>query len=102
MNPERARIGLLFVHDFDQVGMQAQHQVDFDRAGFDLFRFPSQLALPWFDLDQFVVQQTRRGRQRHWQGVHSAHEQYGALAAALVAEQIGLPGTNPRDRKSVV
>lgn len=96
MNPERARIGLLFVHDFDQVGMQAQHQVDFDRAGFDLFRFPSQLALPWFDLDRFVVQQTRRGRQRHWQGVHSAHEQYGALAAALVAEQIGLPGTNPR------
>lgn len=96
MNPEQARIGLLFVHDFDRVGMLGQQQVAFDHAGFDLFRFPSQLALPWFDLDRFVAQQTRRGRERQWRGVHSAHEQYGALAAALVAEQLGLPGTNPR------
>jgi len=92
---EHARIGLLFVHDFDRVGMQAQPQVAFDHAGFDLFRFPSQLALPWFDLDRFVARQSRRGQQRQWQGVHSAHEQYGALAAALVAEQLSLPGTSP-------
>lgn len=84
------------MHDFDRVGMHAQQGIAFDHAGFDLFSFPSQLALPWLDLDRFVARQTRRGKQRGWQGVHSAHEQYGALATALLAEQLGLAGTHPR------
>lgn len=95
MSTEQPRVGLLFVHDFDRVGMLGQQQATFDHAGFELFRFPRQLALPWFDLERFVRHQARRGQRRHWQGVHSAHEQYGALAAALVAERLGLPGTNP-------
>jgi phosphonate transport system permease protein len=36
-----------------------------------------------------------RGRRRGWRGVLSHHEQFGALAAALVAERLGLPGTSP-------
>ena len=94
--PRRPRVGAIFVHDFDRVALDARPEAEFDRAGFDLFRFPSQMALATFDIDRFVAQQIRRGRRRRWQGVFSAHEQYGALAAALIAEGLGLPGTDPR------
>jgi len=66
-----------------------------EHAGFDLFSFPSRLRLPGFDLEHFAAQQAARGRRRGWRAVLSHHEQYGALAAALVAEQLGLPGATP-------
>ncbi|MFZ9406304.1 MAG: ATP-grasp domain-containing protein [Burkholderiaceae bacterium] len=90
------RVGLLFAHDFDREGTQNQPGLLFDRAGFDLFSFPSQLGLAWFNLDRFVRAQVERGRRLRWHGVFSAQEQYGALAAALVARELGLPGTDPR------
>lgn len=92
----RPRVGAIFAHDFDRVALEARPEAEFDRAGFDLFRFPSQLALATFDIDRFVAQQLRHGRRRGWQGVFSAHEQYGALAAAMIAQGLGLPGTDPR------
>ncbi len=64
----------------------------FDRAGFDLFTFPSNAALIGFDLERFAQRQAARGRRCGWQAVLSHHEQFGALAAALVAEKLGLPG----------
>ena len=67
----------------------------FDSAGFDLFSFPSNAQLVGFDLRRFAQAQARRGRQRGWVGVTSQHEQFGALAAALTAEDLGLPGTRP-------
>jgi biotin carboxylase len=67
----------------------------FDRAGFDLFTFPSNAALVGFDLERFAQQQAARGRRRGWRAVLSHHEQFGALAAALVAERLGLPGATP-------
>ncbi|HRD96972.1 MAG TPA: ATP-grasp domain-containing protein, partial [Rubrivivax sp.] len=70
-------------------------RADFDQAGFDLFSFPSNAHLIHFDLLRFAERQARRGRQRGWAGVVSHHEQFGALAAALVAERLGLPGTSP-------
>jgi hypothetical protein len=66
-----------------------------DHAGFDLFSFPSNLRLPAFDLECFAARQAVRGRRRGWRAVLSHHEQYGALAAALVAERLGLPGATP-------
>jgi hypothetical protein len=92
----RQRIGSLFCYDFDSVGFGAHAQrFAFDRAGFDLFSFPSNVGLIGFDLRRFAAAQARRGRHRGWAGVVSAQEQFGALAAALVAEQLGLPGTAP-------
>jgi len=90
------RIGLLFDYEFDRPSLARQQHIVFDRAGFDLFSFPSQLALATFDIDRFVHRQIARGRRRAWQGVHSAHEQYGALAAAMIAQGLGLPGPTPQ------
>lgn len=92
------RIGWLFAYDWDAqalAALQATDQARFDTAGFDLFSFPSNAALIAFDLERMAERQARRARRRGWQGVLSHHEQFGALAAALVAERAGLPGTSP-------
>ena len=93
------RIGWLFAYDWDRGAMRRLGApggpVRCDHAGFDLFSFPSQLRLPVFDLECFAAQQAAHGRRRGWRAVLSHHEQYGALATALVAEQLGLPGATP-------
>ena len=93
---QRSRIGLLFNYDWDALGYARQaggHR--FDEAGFDLFSFPSNARLVGFDLRRFAAAQARRGARNGWAGVVSNHEQFGALAAALVAERLGLPGATP-------
>ena len=92
----RPRIGLLFNYDWDALGYARQAgQFRFDTAGFDLFSFPSNARLVGFDLQRFAAAQARRGARKGWAGVVSNHEQFGALAAALVAEKLGLSGTAP-------
>lgn len=87
-------IGLLFSYDWDSLGFgRLVRDYRFDEAGFDLFSFPSNARLIGFDLERFATHQARRGAARGWAGVVSHHEQFGALAAALVAEKLGLPGT---------
>ena len=92
------RAGWLFAYDWDQ---QARDRLShggsarFDHAGFDLFSFPSNAALVGFDLERFAETQARRGRRAGWRAVLSHHEQFGALAAALVAERLSLPGATP-------
>ncbi|MBU6437288.1 MAG: ATP-grasp domain-containing protein [Betaproteobacteria bacterium] len=66
----------------------------FSTEGFDLFRFPSNAQLLWVNIERFVDKMVRRYRGRI-DGVISTNEQFGALAAALVAERLGLPGTPP-------
>jgi len=66
----------------------------FHAHGFDLFRFPSNAQLMWFDLWRFVDRLVERYRGRI-DAVFSSNEQFGALAAALVAERLGLPGADP-------
>ncbi|MEO8280937.1 MAG: ATP-grasp domain-containing protein [Ideonella sp.] len=90
------RAGLLFDYDWDDSAHQRlSHQYRFDRAGFDLFSFPSNARLIGFDLERFAAAQAARARRQGWTAVVSHHEQFGALAAALVAEAAGLPGTRP-------
>jgi biotin carboxylase len=89
-----ARIGLLFSYDWDSLCFKRlQDRFVYDEAGFDLFTFPSNARLMGFDLERFAALQAARARRRGWSGVVSHHEQFGALAAALVAEKLGLPGT---------
>jgi hypothetical protein len=89
------RVLLLFDQDWDADGhARSAHRYRFVRDGFDLFRLPSALRLATFDLDRFVDALCRR----HGDGlaaVVSNHEQFGALAAAMVARRLGLPGTAP-------
>ena len=90
------RLGLLFAHDWDHIGYQRlAGPLQFDHAGFNLFSFPSNIGLPLYDPQRFARRQAARGRRLGWVGVSSQQEHFGALAAALVAEQLGLPGNRP-------
>ena len=87
---------LLFNYDWDQLGHAragAAQGMAFDEAGFDLFSFPSNANLVWFDMARFVERLARQAARRGWRAVSSSHEQFGALAAALLAERMGWPGT---------
>jgi biotin carboxylase len=88
---------VLFNYDWDRAGFARwREHFPVDGAGFDLFSFPSNLRLAGFDLERFVDRLARRARRRGWRGVTSNHEQFGALAAALLAERMGWPGTPVR------
>ena len=88
---------VLFNYDWDEIGFErasrALGQTAPDHAGFDLFSFPSNAHLAWFDIGRFVGALARRAKSRGWQAVVSHHEQFGALAAAMLAERMGWPGT---------
>ena len=84
----------LFNYDWDAIGF-ARWQAEFpiDTAGFDLFNFPSNASLAGFNLTRWVERLARQAQKKGWQAVVSNHEQFGALAAALLAECMGWPGT---------
>lgn len=93
-----APVGWLFPFDWDAAELPrlaATGRWRFAAAGFDLFAFPAQLALAGFDHERFAARQAARGRRQGWRAVVSHGEQFGALAAALVAERLGLPGAAP-------
>ncbi len=85
---------VLFNYDWDCAGFARwQHEFPISSAGFDLFSFPSNARLANFDLERFVDHLARRAQRRGWRAVVSNHEQFGALAAALLAERMGWAGT---------
>lgn len=91
-----ARTLLLFNYDWDAIGHAragAARGAAFDEAGFDLFSFPSNAHLIRFDMARFVDRLAHQAMRRGWRAVSSHHEQFGALAAALLAERMGWPGT---------
>jgi biotin carboxylase len=91
-----SRLGLLFDYDWDaRAHGRLLGSRRADRAGFDLFSFPSNARLVNFDLECFAGRQAERARQRGWSAVVSHHEQFGALAAAITAQAAGLPGASP-------
>jgi hypothetical protein len=87
---------VLFNYDWDESGFARwEHEFPIDSAGFDLFSFPSNAHLVNFDLQRFVERLARQAKHngKGWQAVTSNHEQFGALAAALLAERMNWPGT---------
>ena len=92
------RAGWLFAYDWDgraSAQLQGQGRAQFDHAGFDLFSFPSNVGLALYDHERFAQRQAQRGRRLGWRAVLSHQEHFGAVAAALVAERLGLPGAAP-------
>jgi hypothetical protein len=84
----------LFNYDWDRLGFARwTHEFPITSAGFDLFQFPSNARLIGFDLERFVEGLAARAKRNGWRAVTSNHEQFGALAAALLAERLGWPGT---------
>ena len=88
---------ILFNYDWDVVGFERTCRVKGesmpDHAGFDLFSFPSNANLAWFDIERFVNRLAKKAKAKGWTAVVSHHEQFGALAAAMLAEKMGWPGT---------
>jgi hypothetical protein len=85
---------ILFNYDWDAAAFEAlSDRYPHDCAGFDLFSFPSNAQLVRFDLERFIDRLARTASRRKWHAALSNHEQFGALAAALLAERMGWPGT---------
>jgi hypothetical protein len=85
---------VLFGYDWDAVEFaRLARRWPQSHAGFDLFSFPSNIRLAWFDMERFARRTAWRARSSGARAVVSNHEQFGALSAALVAEWNGWPGT---------
>ncbi len=85
---------VLFNYDWDRIGFaRCAHDYPCDADGFDLFSFPSNARLAFFDQDRYIDRLAKRAQRAGWKAVVSNHEQFGALAAALLAERMGWPGT---------
>jgi hypothetical protein len=92
LNP--AKTLALFSYDWDAVELEKLgRQWPHLHAGFDLFSFPSNARLAWFDMDRFCTLAAYKARLYGASGVVSNHEQFGALSAALLAEKMQWPGT---------
>ncbi len=91
---KRNKTLVLFRYDWDRIAFRrltrSWPQL---HAGFDLFRFPNNARLAWFDMERFSRLAALRARLQGATAVTSNHEQFGALCAALVAERTGWPGT---------
>lgn len=91
---KRNKALVLFGYDWDGVEF---HRLSTNwaqlHAGFDLFSFPSNARLAWFDMERFSRLAALRAKAQRARAVVSNHEQFGALCAALVAEKMGWPGT---------
>jgi hypothetical protein len=93
---------LLFNYDWDAEGFKRlatqkgqTWSSAFSSRGFDLFSFPSNANLVLFDLDRFVNKLASQAKRAGWTAATSQHEQFGTLAAAMLAEKMGWPGTPP-------
>ncbi|HEX4859433.1 MAG TPA: ATP-grasp domain-containing protein [Usitatibacteraceae bacterium] len=92
---------VLFDADWDRLQLEkaardaSGNGVRLHFEGFDLFSFPSNARLLWFDILAFVDRLAKKYGCLPLHGVTSSNEQFGALAAALLAERLGLPGTDP-------
>jgi hypothetical protein len=96
MSSSMGKTLLLFNYDWDADGFARSARsagLHFDSRGFNLFSFPSNVSLVLFDMDRFVAKLAAQAPSRGWTAVSSQHEQFGALAAALLAEKMGWPGT---------
>jgi biotin carboxylase len=93
----QARILLLFGEDWDNAVLDSyveQGRYHFYCEGFDLFSFPSNARLMWFNVWRFVDAMVAKYGGKI-DGVFSSNEQFGTLAAALIARRLDLPGQKP-------
>jgi len=96
MQRRRRRVLVLFPKEWDRQALVraagADTELVFD--GFDLFSFPSNLRLAFFDARRYIDTLATRWRGRI-DGVVSNNEYFGATIAAVLANRLGLPGTPP-------
>jgi biotin carboxylase len=95
----RPKLLFLFPECWDRSALSALHALDREfelvYEGFDLFRFPGNARILWLDACRYVDRLAKKYRRAGLAGVASTNEQYGALIAATLARELGLPGTDP-------
>ena len=91
------RLLVLFPKDWDRDELDQPRyraQYEFFYEGFDLFKFPENARLITFNVRRYIEKLVKKYRGRI-DGVISNNEHFGALIAAVVAQRLGLPGTDP-------
>ena len=95
----KPKLLFLFAEGWDEVAFATvpslRDEFEVVCEGFDLFRFPQNANLLWFDARRWIDKLARKYRNAGVVGVASTNEQYGALIAAVLARRLGLPGTDP-------
>lgn len=95
MTPKK--ILVLFTNEWDTAefaGARYAGRYQFIFEGFDLFKFPENGWLMLFDARRFIERIVARFRGAGIAGVISTDEHFGAMIAAIIAERLGLPGSN--------
>jgi len=93
------KILVLFPKDWDLYELskpQYRSAYRFFFEGFDVHRFPENLRLLGFDAPRWIDQLVEKYHAIGIDGVVSNNEHFGALIAAILADRLGLPGTQPR------
>ncbi len=95
-SPTLKNILVLFDQEWDtvhirRIEMASNNQYRFFHEGFDLFSFPNNANLLFFNIFRFVDKLVEKYRGVKIEGIISSHEQFGALCSALLAEKMGLP-----------
>ena len=95
----KPKLLFLFPDGWDDAAFAAvsalRDEFDVVCEGFDLFRFPENANILWFDARRWIARMKRKYRRAGLAGVASTNEQYGALIAAILARELGLPGSDP-------
>jgi biotin carboxylase len=93
------KILVLFPKDWDLYELskpQYRSGYRFFFEGFDIHRFPENLRLLGFDATRWIDRLVEKYHAIGIDGVVSNNEHFGALIAAVLADRLGLPGTQPR------
>jgi biotin carboxylase len=88
---------VLFPKDWDRDELEQpryRERYRFFYEGFDLFSFPENARLMTFNVRRYIDRLVKKYRGRI-DAVISNNEHFGALIAAVVAQRLGLPGTDP-------
>jgi biotin carboxylase len=87
------KILVLFPNEWDRFELSRRRpDWRFILEGFDLFRFPENARLLAFNAPRFINYLVRKYRRENLAGVVSTDEHFGSMIAALVAEELELPG----------
>lgn len=93
------KILVLFPKDWDLYELSKPRyraEFRFYFEGFDVHRFPENLRLLAFDAPRWIDRLAEKYHALGIDGVVSNNEHFGALIAAVLADRLGLPGTQPR------
>lgn len=92
------RILVLFPNEWDLEEFSRDKyasQFEFIYEGKNFFKLPQALSLPFFNTRRFVQKMLRNIKRQNIEAVLSSDEYLGAILAAIIAKEAGLPGTEP-------